>query len=112
MDVDYRLAFELSPVGLCVSRNRAIVDCNSQLCEMFGSSREVLVGQSFLVLYPSVDEYERLGVREYVIVDRFDHRLTVLTLKDGHYSEAWLGSKDVYTSPLLPGLSIPLAGVI
>ena len=58
------------------------------------------------------DEYERLGVREYVIVDRFDHRLTVLTLKDGHYSEAWLGSKDVYTSPLLPGLSIPLAGVI
>ena len=63
MDVDYRLAFELSPVGLCVSRNRAIVDCNSQLCEMFGSSREVLVGQSFLVLYPSVDEYERLGAR-------------------------------------------------
>ena len=58
------------------------------------------------------DEYERLGVREYVIVDRFDHRLTVLTLNDGHYSEAWLGSKDVYTSPLLPGLSITLAGVI
>lgn len=57
-------------------------------------------------------EYERLGVREYVIVDRFDHRLTVLTLNDGHYSEAWLSSKDVYTSPLLPGLSIPLAGVI
>jgi PAS domain S-box-containing protein len=63
MDVDYRLAFELAPVGLCVSRNRAIVDCNSQLCEMFGSSRELLVGQSFLVLYPSVDEYERLGAR-------------------------------------------------
>jgi PAS domain S-box-containing protein len=63
MEVDYRLAFELAPVGLCVSRNRAIVDCNSTLCEMFGSSRELLVGQSFLVLYPSVDEYERLGAR-------------------------------------------------
>ena len=63
MDVDYRLAFELAPVGLCVSRNRGIVDCNSQLCEMFGWSRELLVGQSFLVLYPSVDEYERLGAR-------------------------------------------------
>ncbi len=63
MEVDYRLAFEFAPVGLCVSRNRAIVDCNSQLCEMFGSSRELLVGQSFLVLYPSVDEYERLGAR-------------------------------------------------
>lgn len=58
------------------------------------------------------DEYERLGVREYVIVDRFDHRLTVLTLKDGHFAESWIGPKDAYTSPLLPGLSIPLAGVI
>lgn len=63
MDIDYRLAFELAPVGLCVSRNRSIVDCNARLCEMFAWSRELLVGQSFLVLYPSVDEYERLGRR-------------------------------------------------
>jgi hypothetical protein len=26
---------------------------------MFGWSRELLVGQSFMVLYPSADEYER-----------------------------------------------------
>jgi PAS domain S-box-containing protein len=63
MEVDYRLAFDLAPVGLCVSRNRVIVDCNQALCEMFGWSRELLVGQSFLILYPSVDEYERLGKR-------------------------------------------------
>ncbi|MDB5896831.1 MAG: signal transduction protein : sensor, domain [Ramlibacter sp.] len=63
MDVDYRLAFELAPVGLCVSRNRSIVDCNVQLCEMFGWSRELLAGESFMVLYPSADEYERLGAR-------------------------------------------------
>ena len=62
-DVDYRLAFEQAPVGLCVSRNRAIVDCNAALCEMFRRSRELLQGQSFLVLYPSADEYERLGAR-------------------------------------------------
>jgi PAS domain S-box-containing protein len=73
MDVDYRLAFELAPVGLCVSRNRAIVDCNAQLCEMFGWSRELLVGQSFLVLYPSVDEYERLGARMAPILNAKGH---------------------------------------
>ncbi|MFY9810712.1 MAG: helix-turn-helix transcriptional regulator, partial [Aquabacterium sp.] len=28
MDVDYRLAFEMAPVGLIVSRNRSMVDCN------------------------------------------------------------------------------------
>jgi PAS domain S-box-containing protein len=69
MEVDYRLAFELAPVGLCVSRNRAIVDCNAQLCEMFGWSRELLKGQSFLVLYPSAEEYERLGQRMIPILN-------------------------------------------
>jgi PAS domain S-box-containing protein len=63
MDVDYRLAFNLAPVGLCLSRNRAIVDCNQQLCEMFRATREQLIGQSFQILYPSADEYERLGAR-------------------------------------------------
>ena len=69
MDVDYRLAFELAPVGLCVSRNRVIVDCNEHLCEMFGWSRELLKGQSFLVLYPSAEEYERLGQRMIPILN-------------------------------------------
>ena len=44
MEPDYRLAFELAPVGLCLSRNRVIVDCNAHLCEMFGWSRETLTG--------------------------------------------------------------------
>jgi PAS domain S-box-containing protein len=73
MDVDYRLAFDLAPVGMCVSRNRAIVDCNEQLCEMFGWSRENLVGQSFMVLYPSADEYERLGARMAPILNAKGH---------------------------------------
>ena len=63
MDIDYRLAFELAPVGLCLSRNRRIVDCNALLCEMFAAPREALIGESFQVLYPSADEYERLGAR-------------------------------------------------
>ena len=73
MDVDYSLAFKLAPVGLCVSRNRVIVDCNQQLCEMFRASREVLNGQSFQVLYPSADEYERLGARMAPILNAKGH---------------------------------------
>lgn len=63
MDVDYRLAFNLAPVGLVLSSNRAIVDCNERVCEMFGTAREQLIGQSFQVLYPSADEFERIGAR-------------------------------------------------
>lgn len=71
--VDYRLAFDMAPVGLCLSRNRSIVDCNQQLCEMFGASRELLIGQSFQVLYPSADEYERLGARMAPILNAKGH---------------------------------------
>ncbi|NBQ86567.1 MAG: PAS domain S-box protein [Betaproteobacteria bacterium] len=63
MDVDYRLAFEMAPMGMVLSRNRIIIDCNQALCEMFGAAREDLIGQSFVLLYPSPDEYERLGAR-------------------------------------------------
>jgi PAS domain S-box-containing protein len=73
MDVDYRLAFNQAPVGLCLSRNRSIVDCNQQLCDMFGYSREFLNGQSFQVLYPSADEYERLGARMAPILNTKGH---------------------------------------
>ena len=62
-DIDYRLAFDLAPIGLVLSRNRTIVDCNQRVCEMFGVSREQLIGQSFQLLYPSADEYERTGQR-------------------------------------------------
>ena len=62
-DIDYRLAFDLAPIGMVLSRNRAIVDCNLQLCDMFGASQAQLVGQSFQLLYPSADEYERTGQR-------------------------------------------------
>lgn len=60
---DYRTAFELAPVGLVVSRNRLMLDCNRQLLEIFGASKEQLVGQSFELLYPTHDEFERTGDR-------------------------------------------------
>jgi len=68
--IDYRLAFDLAPIGLALSRQRTMVDCNQALCEMFGAAREQLVGQSFQVLYPSADEYERTGARIAPILGR------------------------------------------
>ena len=70
MEIDYRQAFDMAPVGLALSRNRTMVDCNRHLCEMFGASREQLVGQSFQVLYPSVLEFERTGQRIAPILNR------------------------------------------
>ncbi len=69
MEVDYQLAFDLAPVGLVLSRNRGIIDCNQHLCEMFGADKSQLVGQSFKVLYPSAAEYERIGARMLPILN-------------------------------------------
>lgn len=57
-------------------------------------------------------EYESIGVREYVIVDRFEQRVTVLRLGAGGYVETVLEPDDVYSTPLLPGLEVPLGDVI
>lgn len=68
--IDYQLAFDLAPLGMALSRQRMMVDCNRALCEMFGATREQLMGQSFQMLYPSADEYERTGARIEPILGR------------------------------------------
>jgi PAS domain S-box-containing protein len=62
-DDDSALAFDLAPVGLCVSRERLIQRCNEALAAMFGFSVEALTGQSLACLYPSSAEFEHTGSR-------------------------------------------------
>lgn len=61
--LDYRTAFDLAPVGLVLSRNRSMLDCNRQVLDMFGATRETLIGRSFELLYPTHAEFERTGDR-------------------------------------------------
>ena len=47
MDIDYRLAFDLAPVGLALSSNRFITDCNQQLCDIMKRLGGRLAGEPF-----------------------------------------------------------------
>jgi len=67
--LDYRTAFELAPIGLMLSRQRLMVDCNRQALAMFGAEREQLIGRSFEVLYPTAAEFERTGARIVASLD-------------------------------------------
>lgn len=60
---DYRSAFDYAPVGLVLSRERQMIDCNQELLAMFGAEREQIIGRSFEILYPTADEFERTGRR-------------------------------------------------
>ena len=56
--------------------------------------------------------YAEAGILEYWLIDPRDDTVTQMELRDGEYVErAVLGSDDTLTTPLLPGLSIPLADI-
>ena len=71
--LDYRSAFQLAPIGLVLSAQRQIVDCNERVLAMFGTTRDELVGRSFAVLYPSTAEFERTGARIVASLDAQGH---------------------------------------
>jgi Uma2 family endonuclease len=54
-------------------------------------------------------EYEKAGVIEYWIIDRFRKSFTVFRRKGRKSTELVFGANDVYTTPLLPGFELPLA---
>jgi len=54
-------------------------------------------------------DYHAIGVREYVIVDRFKESALDLNWSEQDYADRALSAKENYTTPLLPGLEIPLA---
>ena len=55
------LAFDMAPVGLCVSEHRNIRRCNRKFAAMFGYAIDEIEGQSFAMLYPSPADFERIG---------------------------------------------------
>jgi len=61
--IDYNVIFHQSPVGMCISEQRVIQVSNRTLDQMFGYPPNALAGQSLSVLYPSSDDFERIGAR-------------------------------------------------
>lgn len=61
--IDFETIFKYAPVGMCISIHRVIQAGNDSLSLMFGYRSGELDGQSFQVLYPTVDEFLRTGDR-------------------------------------------------
>jgi len=75
-DADLNLAFDLAPVGLCVTRERGIQRCNDAFAEMFGYQPAELAGRSMACLYPSESEFEHIGAQGFNVM-----------LETGRYSD-------------------------
>jgi PAS domain S-box-containing protein len=55
-----RLAFEFAPIGIVLTEDRIIRQCNQQFAAMFGYGRQELIGHSFRMLYASSREFEAI----------------------------------------------------
>lgn len=54
-----------APIGIGIVLNRTFVELNDTLCEMLGFSCEELIGKNARIIYPSDEEYERVGKIKY-----------------------------------------------
>jgi Uma2 family endonuclease len=55
------------------------------------------------------DEYLSCGVREYWVIDRFEHMMTAFIATGTSFKKRVLSRRQVYKTPLLPGFELPLA---
>lgn len=69
------IAFEHAPIGLAQLEHRIIRRCNLQFSETFGVSQTALIGIEIAELYPSREDFDRVGTRlqqEDVRAGRYD----------------------------------------
>lgn len=62
------IGFDAAPVGLAELENRVIRRCNAQFAETFGGATADFAGTPIAQLYPSPEEYERIGARGLTIM--------------------------------------------
>lgn len=79
------LAYDFAPIGLVLTENRVIRDCNVAFAEMFGYSADELKDKTFSILYPSDLEFVNIkdrGVQRLRETNRYwDER--IMARKDG-----------------------------
>ena len=67
-EASLRSIFRAAPVGIGMVTNRVLRHVNDYICEMTGYSRNELVDQNARILYPTREEYERVGREKYVLI--------------------------------------------
>jgi PAS domain S-box-containing protein len=63
-----RSIFRAAPVGIGMVTDRVLRQVNDYICEMTGYSRNELVDQNARILYPTREEYERVGREKYALI--------------------------------------------
>ncbi|MCF8379694.1 MAG: PAS domain S-box protein [Bacteroidales bacterium] len=57
--------FRAAPTGIGVVSNRIFTEVNQTFCDMTGYSAQELIGKESRMIYPSQEEFERVGIEKY-----------------------------------------------
>lgn len=62
------LILEHAPVGMLYAEDRKIIRCNPRFAEIFDYRQNALIGKSLSLLYPTSEEFQRIGTLGYSIM--------------------------------------------
>ncbi|MCF8227238.1 MAG: PAS domain S-box protein [Bacteroidales bacterium] len=102
-----RSIFRAAPTGIGVGKEWILLEANEHLCSMTGYKKEELIGKSARILYPSQEEFERVGKEKYAqIAEKEIGQLeTQWQKKDGTIIHILLTSSSVEDSGLEGGVT-------
>ncbi len=98
--------FRAAPIGIGIVTNRIIGWVNDQFTEMTGYRPEEIKGKSARILYPTEEEFERVGIVKHAEVRRsgIGSIITKWKRKDGKIIDVLLSSGAIETENLSAGL--------
>lgn len=99
--------FDAAPVGIGLVQDRVLREVNPFFCHMLGYTADELIGKDARILYPSDEEYERIGKIKYEAISRHGKGSleTQLVRKDGKTLDILLSSVPLDPSDLTAGLT-------
>ena len=99
--------FSSAPIGIGVVINRVFNKVNLKLCEMTGYTQEELIGKSSKILYPTLEEFNRVGSQKYSQIEHAGSGTleTKFRTKDGHIIYILLSSTPIDKNDLLKGVT-------
>jgi len=102
-----------APIGIGVVINRVIQTVNSKLCEMIGYSYKELIGQSARILYPTQEEFERVGIQKYEQISKSGTGSieTRFQCKNGEIIDVWLSSAPLNNHDLEKGVTFTVLDI-
>ncbi len=108
-----RSFFSAVPTGIGLVADRIFLDVNRRFCRMFGYRKDELVGKSARMLYPTDEEYERVGLEKYRQIEKRGVGMleTRLRRKDGKVLDVLLSSAPIDPKDLSKGLTFTVLDI-